>query len=102
MAHQWWGIGVEPAGYRDVWLAEGFAEVAGLWYMQIILKDNDKYFKQLREARQQIRRERERAVPIGLGWRATETRSGSYDLVVCQKGRGCSTCCETCCSTFIR
>ena len=86
MAHQWWGIGVEPASYRDVWLSEGFAEFAGLWYMQTVLKDNDKYFKQLREARQQIRRERERALPIGLGWRATETRSGSYDLVVYQKG----------------
>lgn len=86
MAHQWWGIGVEPASYRDVWLSEGFAEFAGLWYMQTILKDNDKYFKQLREARQQIRRQRERAVPIGLGWRATESRSGAYDLVVYQKG----------------
>lgn len=85
MAHQWWGIGVEPASYRDVWLAEGFAEFAGLWYMQMILQDNDKYFKQLRESRQQIRRER-REVPIGLGWRATESRSGNYDLVVYQKG----------------
>jgi hypothetical protein len=86
MAHQWWGIGVEPGSYRDVWLAEGFAEFAGLWYMQTILEDNDKYFTQLRESRQQIRRERERAVPIGLGWRATESRSGQYDLVVYQKG----------------
>jgi hypothetical protein len=86
MAHQWWGIGVEPANYRDVWLSEGFAEFAGLWYMQTILHDNDKYFKQLREARQQIRRQREREVPIGLGWRATESRSGNYDLVVYQKG----------------
>lgn len=86
MAHQWWGIGVEPAGYRDVWLGEGFAEFSGLWYMQMILKDNDKYFKQLRDARQEIRRQRERAVPIGLGWRALESRSGNYSLVVYQKG----------------
>jgi hypothetical protein len=86
MAHQWWGIGVEPASYRDVWLSEGFAEFAGLWYMQLILQDNDKYFKQLREARQEIRRQRDRAVPIGLGSRALESRSGRYDLIVYQKG----------------
>jgi len=36
MAHQWWGIGVEPASYRDAWLSEGFAEFSGMWYMQII------------------------------------------------------------------
>jgi len=86
MAHQWWGIGVEPASYRDAWLSEGFAEFAGLWYMQIILQDNDKYFKQLREARQEIRRQRDKAVPIGLGSRALESRSGRYDLIVYQKG----------------
>jgi hypothetical protein len=86
VAHQWWGIGVAPASYRDVWLAEGFAEFAGLWYMQMILHDNDNYFKQLREARQEIRRQRERAVPIALGWRAAESRTGSYDLVVYKKG----------------
>ncbi|MGH7671269.1 MAG: M1 family aminopeptidase [Gemmatimonadales bacterium] len=86
MAHQWWGIGVGPASYRDVWLSEGFAEFAGLWYMQLILQDNDKYFKQLREARQEIRRQRDRAVPIGLGSRALESRSGRYDLIVYQKG----------------
>jgi hypothetical protein len=86
MAHQWWGIGVEPASYRDVWLSEGFAEFAGLWYMQMILHDNDKYFKQLRQSRQEIRRQREKAVPIVLGLRATESRSGNYGLVVYQKG----------------
>ena len=86
MAHQWWGIGVEPASYRDVWLAEGFAEFSGLWYMQMILHDNDKYFKQLREARQEIRRQREKAVPIVLGLRAAESRSGNYGLVVYRKG----------------
>jgi aminopeptidase N len=54
--------------------------------MQLILQDNDKYFKQLREARQEIRRQRDRAVPIGLGSRALESRSGRYDLIVYQKG----------------
>jgi hypothetical protein len=48
MAHQWFGIGVEPASERDAWLSEGFSEFAGMWYMQLILQDNDKYFKMLR------------------------------------------------------
>jgi hypothetical protein len=86
MAHQWWGIGVEPASYRDVWLAEGFAEFAGLWYMQIILRDNEKYLKKLREARQAIRRERGKAAPIGLGQRASESWRGHYELITYEKG----------------
>ena len=81
MAHQWFGIGVEPASYRDAWLSEGFAEFAGMWYMQIILHDNDKYFKMLREARDEIRRTRDKAVPIGLGYRALENWRGNYALI---------------------
>jgi len=86
MAHQWWGIGVEPAGYRDRWLAEGFAEFSSLWYMQMILHDNDKYFKKLRESRNEIRQARAKAVPIGLGTRAGESWHGNYALTTYQKG----------------
>ncbi|HTI06605.1 MAG TPA: M1 family aminopeptidase [Gemmatimonadales bacterium] len=86
MAHQWWGIGVEPAGYRDRWISEGFAEFSGMWYMQMILRDNDKYFKTLRDARQNIRRERGKSVPIGLGTRAGESWHGNYQLQTYQKG----------------
>jgi len=86
MAHQWWGIGVEPASARDAWLSEGFAEFAGMWYMQTILRDNDKYFKMLRESRDEIRRTRDKAVPIGLGYRAMESWRGSYALITYQKG----------------
>jgi aminopeptidase N len=86
MAHQWFGIGVEPASYRDAWLSEGFAEFAGMWYMQTILRDNDKYFKMLHESRDEIRRTRDKAVPIGLGYRALENWRGSYSLITYQKG----------------
>ncbi|HEV8399560.1 MAG TPA: M1 family aminopeptidase [Gemmatimonadales bacterium] len=86
MAHQWWGIGVEAASYRDVWLSEGFSEFAGLWYMQIILHDNDKYLEKLKESREEIRRERNKAVPIGLGVRAAESWRGHYELTTYQKG----------------
>ncbi|UCC83801.1 MAG: hypothetical protein JSW46_02385 [Gemmatimonadota bacterium] len=86
MAHQWWGIGVEPATYRDAWLSEGFADFAGLWYMQLILWDNEKYFKQLREWREKIRDERDKAPPIGLGTRALEIDPEYYELIVYRKG----------------
>jgi len=86
MAHQWWGIGVEPAGYRDAWLSEGFSTFAGLWYMQMILRDNDKYLKALRDYRQDIRRERGKTVPIGLGRRAGQSWTGNYSLTTYQKG----------------
>ncbi len=86
MAHQWWGIGVEPAGYRDAWLAEGFSEFAGMWYMQMALNDNDKYMKALKRTRQDIRRERNKAAPIGLGYRAGESWRGAYALMTYEKG----------------
>jgi len=86
MAHQWWGIGVEPVQYRDAWLSEGFAEFAGLWYMQTILHDNDKYFRQLRESRDAIRGARDKAPPIRLGYRIGETDPEDYELMVYRKG----------------
>ncbi len=87
MAHQWWGIGVEPAGYRDVWLSEGFADFSGLWYTQFILNDNDKFFKQLRMRREAIRARRNDAPPIALGGRVLETDvPRDYSLIIYQKG----------------
>ena len=86
MAHQWWGVGVEPADYRDAWLSEGFADFAGLWYMQLILKDNDKFFKELRDRRGQIRARRGDAPPIGLGVRAAELNPRDYSLTIYRKG----------------
>ena len=86
MAHQWWGIGVEPANYRDAWLSEGFAEFSGLWYMQLVLRDNDKYFKMLHDSRQEIRSARGKSAPIGLGYRAAESWRGAYALTTYQKG----------------
>lgn len=86
MAHQWWGIGVQPATYRDRWLSEGFAEFAGLWYMQLILGDNDKYFKALRDARQEIRGKRDKAPPVWLGTRALDVDPEYYQMTVYRKG----------------
>lgn len=86
MAHQWWGIGVEPADYRDAWLSEGFAEFAGLWYMQLILGSNEKYFQHLRDARDAIRETGRNAPPIALGYRAGQHDPRDYFPIVYQKG----------------
>ncbi|TLY56586.1 MAG: hypothetical protein E6K55_00710 [Gemmatimonadetes bacterium] len=86
MAHQWWGIGVEPAGYRDAWLAEGFAEFSGLWYMQLILRDNQKFFKHLDHWRREIQARRNDAPPIGIGWRAEQLNARDYTLTTYHKG----------------
>jgi hypothetical protein len=87
MAHQWWGIGVDPATYRDAWLSEGLAEFSGLWYMQLILKDNERFFKQLKERRQFIRTRRGNAAPIGLGSRLLGLdHPEDYFLMVYAKG----------------
>lgn len=89
IAHQWWGIGVDPASYRDRWISEGFAEFSGLWYMQMVLKDNDKFFKQLREWRKDIRARRDDAPPMTLGPRVVENapvNSDYYNLMIYRKG----------------
>ncbi len=86
MAHQWWGIGVEPAGYRDWWLSEGFAEFSGLWYMQRVLKDNEKFFRHLRHWRREIRGRRDEAPPIGIGSRAAQLSGRDYTLTTYYKG----------------
>ena len=86
MAHQWWGIGVEPAGYRDHWLGEGFAEFSGWWYMQIVLQDNAKFFKHLDHWRREIRARRHDAPPIGIGTRAAHLNARDYRLMTYFKG----------------
>ena len=87
MAHQWWGIGVDAATYRDAWMSEGFAEFSGLWYTQVILKDNEKFFKLLQGRQRQIRARRSDIAPIGLGTRLIGTdHPQDYQLMIYDKG----------------
>ena len=87
MAHQWWGIGVEPATYRDAWLSEGFAEFSGLWYTQVFLNDNRKFFKQLQDRQRAIRTRRGDIAPIGLGTRLGGVdHPQDYQLMIYYKG----------------
>ncbi len=89
VAHQWWGIGVDFATYHDQWLSEGFANFSGLWYMQTVSKDNDKYFEMLRRWRSSILLREGEPGPISLGYRVFASRDDDlddYQTVVYKKG----------------
>ena len=55
VGHQWWGIAVDFASYRDQWLSEGLASFSGLWFMQTGLHDNQAYFDFLNRYRDDIK-----------------------------------------------
>jgi aminopeptidase N len=87
VAHQWFGIGIDYATYRDRWLSEGFSDFAGLWYMQNRKSSTDKYFAILTGWRSRILERRREPIPIWLGHRvATATTGDDYSTIVYQKG----------------
>src|SRR5690606_24597497 len=87
VAHQWWGIGVDFASYRDQWLSEGFSNFSGLWYTQIAQRKNDYYFDQLARWKADLKARQREVGPVGLGYRTATASDGSeYNLVVYQKG----------------
>ncbi len=86
VAHQWWGISVRPATYRDWWLAEGFSEFSGWWYAARARGSAELYFRRLRETREAILERRDEAPPIGLGRRASSSEHPEdYQLTVYYK-----------------
>ena len=84
VAHQWWGNGVQPASYRDAWLAEGLASFSALWYLQTERKRNDEYFKFLDQYRFDINDSRDKAGPIWIGYRNAPL--GGYQVMIYEKG----------------
>lgn len=87
IAHQWWGIGVMPAGTRDAWLQEGFANFCALWYAQLIMRDTTKFYAQLNGWRDSLVKRGPDVSPLGLGFRVdSRDHPGDYDLIVYQKG----------------
>ena len=89
VAHQWWGIGVDFVSYHDQWLSEGFANFSGLWYLQTVRKDNDKYFDMLRRWRSSILLREGEPGPISLGYRVFAAKDDDVDdfqTVVYKKG----------------
>lgn len=87
VAHQWWGIGVEPATYHDRWLAEGFAEFSGLWYMARQRASLDLFHKRLEEMRKDVLDRSAKTGPIWLGTRVADSRHPEdYQTIVYEKG----------------
>ncbi|MGD8320254.1 MAG: M1 family aminopeptidase, partial [Gemmatimonadota bacterium] len=87
VAHQWWGIGVRPATDHDRWMAEGFAEFSGLWYMARVRGSTDLYADRLEESRKKILARRDEAAPIWLGTRTgTSSHPEDYETIVYGKG----------------
>jgi len=85
-AHQWWGNGVLPGSYRDAWLTEGLASFSGLWYLQVVRKHNDEYFRFLDQYQADIRNDQD-AGPIAIGYRNTSPDlPRGYDVIVYEKG----------------
>lgn len=94
VAHQWFPSGVDYKTYHDRWLSEGFASYLGIWYMQSILKDNEKFFDLLNRWKTDIFENRKflfgsgnDAGPVSLGHRnfTSETKE-DYKVIVYQKG----------------
>lgn len=87
VAHQWWGIGVDFASYRDQWLSEGMSTFSGLWYLQVVRKEPKPYFNQLKIWKNSIVERSNEAGPISLGFRViTERNPNDYQVIVYQKG----------------
>lgn len=94
VAHQWWGIGVDFDSYHDQWLSEGFAQYAGLWYLQATKNNNDLFFDILNDWKDKILNVRnyiigsgQEAGPIWLGYRTSSSSTlGDYDLIIYKKG----------------
>ncbi len=43
VAHQWWGAGIDWAGYRDQWMTEGFANYSAALYALYALDDASQF-----------------------------------------------------------
>ena len=86
VAHQWWGIGVRPATYRDWWLAEGFSEFSGWWYAARAQGSIDMYLRRLEATRVAILDRRGESPLIAMGTRAgSEDHPEDYQLTVYHK-----------------
>ncbi|HKV08601.1 MAG TPA: M1 family aminopeptidase, partial [Thermoanaerobaculia bacterium] len=90
-AHQWWGVMVGAASYRDAWLNEAFAEYSGMMFVEASMKNGPALFQEIVTASaeevtgsikggfskfarpgvgQMNRMFGNRIGPIGHGWRA--------------------------------
>ena len=68
----------------EVCRAEGFAAFSGLWYMQLILRDNEKYFKHLDDWRKELLGLKN-APPLGIGSRVGDANPAAYAPIVIER-----------------
>jgi hypothetical protein len=105
VSHQWWGHIVGWKTYHDQWLSEGFAEYSGLWFAQLSLKDNGRFFGTMKRWKEEIIEggyvgyrldklggkktvwsDGTKAGPLWLGQRLSSSKSEDYLNLVYQKG----------------
>jgi hypothetical protein len=94
VAHQWWGHGVDYRTYHDHWLSEGFADFAGLWYLEEELGNRRSLQAVLQSWREQIfedtafrPKDSPPPGPISLGYRSARVEvPGDHALIVYKKG----------------
>lgn len=92
VSHHWWGDMVGWRSYHDQWLSEGFAEYSGIWFAQSSLKDNKKFFEELKSWRKDILGQGSKftkgskAGPLWLGYRLDNSKSFDYSTLVYEKG----------------
>jgi Peptidase family M1 domain len=107
-AHQFWGVLVGSASYRDAWLGEAFAEYSGMMFVEQTMKDGPRYLQEIIRAygdeqngsiksgfskfsRMAVNKANslhgDRSGPIGHGWRAdTGELPTAYSSQVYGKG----------------
>jgi len=92
VSHQWWGNMVGWKTYHDQWLSEGFAEYSGAWFAQLSLKDNQRFFGELKSWEEDIlgkgykESQGSKAGPLWLGYRLSSSKSSDYETLVYKKG----------------
>ncbi len=90
-AHQFWGVMVGSASYRDAWLGEAFAEYSGMMFVEATMKNGPQFLQEIVHAyndeqngsiksgfskftRMNVNKANllhgDRSGPIGHGWRA--------------------------------
>jgi hypothetical protein len=107
-AHQFWGVLVGAASYRDAWLGEAFAEYSAMMFVEQTMKDGPRYLQEIvrvyndeqtgsiktgfsKFARMAVNKANslhgDRSGPIGHGWRAdTGELPTAYSSQVYGKG----------------
>ena len=94
VAHQWWGHGVDYRTYHDHWLSEGFADFAGLWYLQEEIGNRKSCLAVLEAWREQIFEDltfrpsdSPPPGPISMGYRTASVEvPEAHALIVYKKG----------------